>query len=108
MSATIALAWRTGRLPQQETCAALRIHQSQFSRLVNGRFVRPTGHAAALFAYAERQLKRHDRADPWPDHRLKEQLLSELLAAWDGTRAGADALRQILRGARHLRTAQDE
>ena len=100
----IRAAWEEGLLNQTKAAHALGMHQSQVSKIINGRFRRPTGNAERLFKYAEQLLKK--RLPSSAENELKAQLVKRLWAAWDGTAAGQRALVEILDGARRLRTTR--
>lgn len=97
-------AWLRGDITQKQVKRDLGIHQSQFSKLVNGQFKEATGHALRLFEYSTQReranrLESHDKdADA-----LKSALTERLMHAWDGTRDGARALEAILDGVARLR-----
>lgn len=92
MVRVISAAWKAGLIPRKRTCAELHIDQGQFSKIVNGKFTRPRGHAASIFAYAEMQL-RGGKAPPASEQAAAaDRLVKVVLAAWDKTEAGAQAL----------------
>lgn len=92
MARVIHAAWKAGLIPQEKTCSDLRIDQSQFSRIVNGKFSRPTGHAATLYAYANMQMRGIHVASVLDRDAAAQQLVQVVLATWDKTEAGAQAL----------------
>lgn len=84
--------------------AALEINQGQLSKILRGNFVKPKGHALALFEYAKKRLSAADsEANSADTPALQAQLTRKLFAAWDGTREGAAALGVMLDGAARLR-----
>lgn len=105
MAELISHAWKIKAISQRETCNRLNIDQSQFSRIVNGRFATPRGHAASVFAYAKSCLtdRREDSESLDQLAVLRAQLTEQLYEAWDKTADGANALSSILEGARRLR-----
>lgn len=92
MARVIHAAWKSGLLPQEQTCSELRLDQGQFSKIVNGKFTRPSGHAAALYAYADMQLRGIRAAPATEKDAAAQQLIQVVLATWDKTEAGAQAL----------------
>lgn len=92
MARVIHIAWKAGLLPQGKTCSDLRIDQGQFSKIVNGKFSRPTGHAATLYAYANMQLRGIHAASAVGRDAAAQRLVQVVLATWDKTEAGAQAL----------------
>lgn len=102
MARVIAEAWDAKLLSQKEACLAMGINQGHFSKLVRGKFKRPGGHAAALYAYAKERMS--GASTPGEDlAQLRERLTQQLLAAWDHTPEGARALGSILDGVKQLR-----
>lgn len=92
MARVIHTAWKAGLLPQEQTCSDLGIDQGQFSKIVNGKFSRPAGHAAALYAYADMQLRDIQAARVAGRDAAAQQLVEVVLATWDKSEAGAQAL----------------
>lgn len=92
MARVINAAWKAGRLPRKPTCANLRLNQGQFSRIVHGKFIRPSGHAAALFAYAKMRLSGECTISEAKRDSAAERLVQVVLATWDKTEEGAQAL----------------
>jgi len=92
MARVIHTAWEAGLLPQKKTCSALRIDQGQFSKIVNGKFSRPSGHAATLFAYADMQLRCIHEQHAVGVDAAAQRLVQVVLATWDKTEAGAQAV----------------
>ena len=107
MAAFIRGAWERKDISQREVARDLGIHQSQFSKLVNGQFKEAGGHAARLFEYSKRRQGASGRASTSTEAELIRLALTErLLRAWDGTAEGAQALETILDGAARLRQAR--
>lgn len=102
----IRCAWENGVFSQAEAAAELGVDQGQVSKIVNGHFRRPGGHAARLFAYAKGRLEASGTFDTSRDRDgtqgMQNALIASLLSAWDGTTRGAEALIDILNGARQL------
>jgi len=92
MARVIRAAWEAGLLPRKRTCAELFLDQGQFSKIVHGKFVRPSGHAAALFAYAKMQLGSGQAISETERDAAVKRLVQVVLATWDKTEAGAQAL----------------
>lgn len=104
MARVIRLAWEGKHISQKEVLRDLGIHQSQFSKLVNGQFKSATGHAARLFEYSRQRM--HSAKSHIASHdanRLRSSLTRRLMSAWDGTVEGAQALESILEGVAQLR-----
>ncbi|WP_412854327.1 helix-turn-helix domain-containing protein [Cupriavidus metallidurans] len=104
MAETIRKAWRRRDISQKQVERDLGIHQSQFSKLVNGRFKEANGHASRLFEYS----KRHEgtaqlQSGETDTEALRSALTERLMRAWDGTDEGARALGAILDGVARLR-----
>ena len=105
MANAIRAAWKRGEISQRQVELDLGIHQSQFSKLVNGQFKEARGHAARLFEYSTRKRTPLD-VRPGADGdltALRTSLTQRLMRAWDGTEEGARALEAILDGATRLR-----
>lgn len=105
MANAIRAAWERGELLQRQVEQDLGIHQSQFSKLVNGQFKEARGHAARLFEYS---ISKRTPLRVWPGAvgdltALHTSLTQRLMRAWDGTEEGAKALEAILDGAARLR-----
>lgn len=96
-------AWESGRLNQREVEARLGIRQSQFSKLVNGKFKRASGHAVRLYEYSKSRIARRREPDAAAPEEVKRALTDRLMRAWDGTPDGAKALESILEGLTRLR-----
>ncbi|WP_347469091.1 hypothetical protein [Burkholderia stagnalis] len=108
MANTIRTAWERGEISQKQVAVDLGIHQSQFSKLVNGQFKQARGHAARLFEYS---IDRRGKQDTRPGANfdaaaLRMELTQRLMLAWDGTEEGARALEAILDGALQLRASR--
>lgn len=104
MAAFIRAAWERKEISQKEVARDLGIHQSQFSKLVNGMFKEADGHAARLFEYSKQRQGAGVRVPASKDAELIRSALTErLMRAWDGTAEGARALETILDGAARLR-----
>lgn len=103
MAAVIRRAWEGGHLSQREVTARLGIHQSQFSKLVNGKFKRASGHALRLYEYSKGRIARRYQPDIATSRDVKRALTDQLMRAWDGTPEGARALESILEGVTRLR-----
>lgn len=104
MAQVIRRAWEGKHISQKEVHRDLGIHQSQFSKLVNGQFKGATGHAKRLFEYSiqrERSAKSY-KASVDADG-VRSSLTQRLMQAWDGTAEGARALESILDGVVKLR-----
>jgi transcriptional regulator with XRE-family HTH domain len=107
MATFIRDAWVRKDISQKEVARDLGIHQSQFSKLVNGLFKETDGHAARLFEYAKRREVAGARAPASEEAEMIRSALTErLMRAWDGTAEGAWALETILDGAARLRQAR--
>ena len=107
IAAAIRAAWERGDITQRQAELDLGIHQSQFSKLVNGQFKEVRGHAARLFEYSilKRSLP-HVRPSADVDaESLRTRLTQRLMRAWDGTEEGARALETILEGVARLRSS---
>lgn len=107
MANTIRAAWERGEISQKDVARDLGIHQSQFSKLVNGQFKETRGHAVRLFEYSIRKASTSQRntTDVNADA-LRLILTQRLMSAWDGTTEGAKALEAILEGAARLRASR--
>lgn len=104
MAAAIRSAWLRGDISQKQVQQDLGIHQSQFSKLVNGRFKGTAGHAGRLFEYSKKHNGAGQRQSRGTDtEALKAALTKRLIRAWDGTSDGAKALEAILEGVERLR-----
>jgi transcriptional regulator with XRE-family HTH domain len=104
MAARIRSAWKRKEITQSQVERDLGIHQSQFSKLVNGRFKEANGHAARLFEYSiQREGAGQREACAADAEALRSSLTERLMRAWDGTTEGARALEAILEGAARLR-----
>lgn len=108
MATVIGKAWRTRAIKQKEACADLQINQGQFSRLVNGRFSTPKGHACRLFAYAKDRLHGSSGVGNAELTTLHQKLNDQLMSAWDRTAEGAEAIGRILEGAALLGQRTEE
>lgn len=107
MAALIRDAWKKKEISQKEVARDLGIHQSQFSKLVNGLFKESDGHAARLFEYSKRRRGAGTREPASAEAETMRTVLTErLMRAWDGTAEGARALETILDGAARLRQAR--
>jgi hypothetical protein len=108
MAAALRTAWERGDLAQKDAERDLGIHQSQFSKLVNGQFKEARGHAARLYEYSNRKRAAPPAApgEPVDVQALLATLTARLMHAWDGTEEGARALEAILDGARRLRATR--
>lgn len=106
MAKAIRSAWLRGDISQRQVQQDLGIHQSQFSKLVNGQFKGTAGHAARLFEYSKRRAGAgQQRSSSTDTEALKAALTKRLIRAWDGTSEGAKALEAILEGLERLRGA---
>lgn len=78
-------------LTQQEIAIALRLEQSQVSRLLAGKLSRRTA--------AFDRLCRYLRVAPTIENarEIPDDLIQALLTTWDGSRAHADALATVIR-----------
>ena len=107
MAKFIRGAWKRKDISQKEVARDLGIHQSQFSKLVNGRFKKADGHAARLFEYSKQRQGTGARAPASAEaETIRSALTERLMRAWDGTAEGARALETILDGAARLRQAR--
>jgi transcriptional regulator with XRE-family HTH domain len=107
MAALIRSAWERKDISQKEVARDLGIHQSQFSKLVNGLFKEADGHAARLFEYSKQRQGAGARARaPAEPETIRSALTERLMRAWDGTAEGAQALETILDGVVRLRQAR--
>ncbi len=105
MADVIRGAWLRGDISQKQVKQDLGIHQSQFSKLVNGQFKQVDGHAARLFEYSREHEGVAGTAPASDASVLRSSLTERLMRAWDGTPEGAKALEAILDGAARLRAA---
>lgn len=105
MAHTISLAWRVGAFTQREASAALGLDQGQVSRLVRGQFLHPWGHAEVLYHFAVKKLEER-QVSPDEFDTLRNQLIEQLMQAWDHTVDGAHALGDILEGVKRLRVSR--
>ncbi|MCD6674633.1 MAG: helix-turn-helix transcriptional regulator [Burkholderiaceae bacterium] len=104
MAMFIRGAWERRDISQKEVARDLGIHQSQFSKLVNGLFKEADGHAARLFEYSKKRQGAGARAPASAEvETIRSALTERLMRAWDGTAEGARALEAILDGAARLR-----
>lgn len=104
MLLTISHAWSAGLFTQVEAATSLQMNQGQVSRIICGKFKRPTGHAASLFAYAKKKLEsKCDALVTRNDQALRSMLICKLMETWDHTETGADALAGLLEAARQLK-----
>lgn len=104
MATFIRNAWVRKDISQKDVARDLGIHQSQFSKLVNGLFKEADGHAARLYEYSKKRQKAGPRAPETKEAEMIRSALTErLMRAWDGTAEGAWALETILDGAARLR-----
>lgn len=104
MFLTISSAWSAGLFTQVEAATSLQMNQGQVSRIICGKFKRPTGHAASLFAYAKKKLEsRPDVPVTRDDQALRSMLIWKLMETWDHTATGAEALANLLEAARQLK-----
>lgn len=104
MAAFIRDAWERKDICQKEVARDLGIHQSQFSKLVNGLFKEADGNAARLFEYSKQRQGAGAREPASEEAEMIRAALTErLMRAWDGTAEGARALETILDGAARLR-----
>lgn len=104
MAEVIRRAWQRKDISQKEVERDLGIHQSQFSKLVNGQFKEADGHAGRLYEYSRQREGATQRAfGPADAEALWATLTARLMRAWDGTAEGAGALEAILDGAARLR-----
>jgi len=92
MARVIHAAWVAGLIPQKSTCSELSIDQGQFSKIVNGKFRRTTGHAAALYTYSDMQIRGNHVVSVVSEGVAAQQLVQAVLTTWDKTEAGAQAL----------------
>ncbi|WP_323123235.1 helix-turn-helix domain-containing protein [Burkholderia alba] len=108
MASTIRTAWERGDISQKQVAVDLGIHQSQFSKLVNGQFKQTRGHAARLFEYSisGRDKQNTRPAANFDTSALRMELTQRLMLAWDGTEEGARALEAILDGVLQLRASR--
>lgn len=107
MAAFIREAWKRKDISQKEVARDLGIHQSQFSKLVNGLFREANGHAARLFEYSKQRRNPGTQTPVSEESELIRSGLTErLMRAWDGTAEGARALEAILDGAARLRQSR--
>ncbi|MBK7615629.1 MAG: hypothetical protein IPJ08_14570 [Burkholderiales bacterium] len=107
MANAIRSAWERGEISQRQVGLDLGIHQSQFSKLVNGQFKEARGHAKRLFEYSIRK-RASPHMEPFSDvdaAALRKGLTLRLMRAWDGTEEGAKALETILDGVTRLRAS---
>lgn len=98
---TVKDAWQRRLFTQEEVARHLKVNQGQISKILNGHFVRPTGHALRLFEYANSLSV----DQPAPDAELqamKARLIDKLMSAWDQSTQGARALEDLLDVARDL------
>lgn len=102
----IRCAWENGAFLQCDAADELKVNQGQISKIIGGHFKRPSGHAARLFEYAKRRLTESENPDASQEldnaQAVRNQLVNSLFSAWDGTTRGAEALIEILNGARQL------
>lgn len=104
MAEFIRRAWQRKDISQKQVERDLGIHQSQFSKIVNGQFKEANGHASRLFEYSKRHEGVGQRQAGVADtEELRSALTERLMRAWDGTSEGARALEAILDGAMRLR-----
>lgn len=104
VASVIRGAWNRKEINQRQVERDLGIHQSQFSKLVNGQFKEVTGHAARLFEYSINRTSNARQESGGADTKaLRSALTGRLMRAWDGTPEGAQALEAILDGAARLR-----
>lgn len=107
MAAVIHSAWRRKVISQKQVERDLGIHQSQFSKIVNGQFKGTNGHAGRLFEYSKlHENAAQPQAGTKDTEALRSSLTEQLMRAWDGTAEGAQALKTILDGAARLRVRQ--
>ena len=107
MAFVIRGAWERKLISQKQVALDLGIHQSQFSKLVNGQFKETEGHAARLFEYSRERENGGSRASAAAEtEALRSALTERLMRAWDGTAEGARGLEEILEGAARLRYRQ--
>lgn len=107
MAAVIRSAWQRKVISQKQVERDLGIHQSQFSKIVNGQFKGVNGHAGRLFEYSKLHEGAAQRQSGTKDtEALRSSLTERLMRAWDGTAEGAQALKTILDGAARLRVRQ--
>jgi len=107
MAAVIRSAWQRKDISQKQVERDLGIHQSQFSKIVNGQFKGTNGHAGRLFEYSKLHEGAAQRQSGTEDtEALRSSLTERLMRAWDGTDEGARALKIILDGAARLRGRQ--
>lgn len=107
MATVIRGAWERKEISQKEVARDLGIHQSQFSKLVNGLFKEADGHAARLFEYSIQRQGAGVRAQVSAEaEAIRSALTDRLMRAWDGTAEGARALETILDGVVRLRQAR--
>nr|CCA88624.1 conserved hypothetical protein [Ralstonia syzygii R24] len=104
MAEVIRRAWQRKDISQKQVERELGIHQSQFSKLVNGQFKEASGHASRLFEYSKQHEGAARRQSGAADtEALRSALTERLMRAWDGTTEGARALEAILDGVARLR-----
>ena len=109
MAAFIREAWLRKEISQKDVARDLGIHQSQFSKLVNGLFKEADGHAARLFEYSKRRRRAVARTPASEEAEvIRSALMERLMRAWDGTAEGARALEAILDGAAQLRQSRPQ
>lgn len=107
MATFIRGAWERRDISQKEVTRDLGIHQSQFSKLVNGQFKEANGHAARLFEYSIQRQGAGTRAVASTEaESIRSALTERLMRAWDGTIEGARALETILDGVARLRQSR--
>lgn len=107
MAAFIRSAWQRKDISQKQVERDLGIHQSQFSKIVNGQFKETKGHAGRLFEYSkQREGTAQRQSGEESAEALRSALTERLMRAWDGTDEGARALNAILDGAARLRARQ--
>lgn len=104
MAEVIHRAWQEKSISQKQVSHDLGIHQSQFSKLVNGQFKEANGHARRLFEYSkQRQMATQQLRSAEDTEVVRAALTERLMRAWDGTAEGARALEAILDGVARLR-----
>lgn len=104
MAAVIRGAWQRKDISQRQVERDLGIHQSQFSKIVNGQFKETKGHAGRLFEYSkQREGAAQLKSESEDTEALRSALTERLMRAWDGTGEGARALNAILDGVARLR-----
>lgn len=106
MAAVIRATWKSGYITQESVARDLGIHQSQFSKIVNGQFKQPRGNAVRLFEYSKGHAARQRRHGSEDVESMRQSLIHQLMRAWDETEDGARALEAILEGARLLSKAR--